>query len=235
MILALLLKLIIILDIISVCILWIMLKFASKQKTTTMPTQYFLPVIHPTFELLKRSSRMLHFIGASLILANGLHLLEQHESARLLCYFQLIIAVEIYLVLFFAKSLLTDSPGLNAFFRMIETLTLLGIAFTLFSYEHNISGTIHLMVSAGFFFLFYREWRMMRSESINIKQTGVSIPNFVKDEEIGWPEIKSIIPKYHTIIIETIRNKTIQFQLRRNLKIEELQQIDEFCRQHLIS
>jgi hypothetical protein len=117
---------------------------------------------------------------------------------------------------------------------MIETLTLAGIAFTLFSYKHIISGWIHLIVSAGFLFLFYREWRIMRSEAINIRQTGVSIPNFIKDEEIGWPEIKTIIPKYHTIVIETIRNKTIQFQLRRNLKIEELQQIDDFCRQHLI-
>ena len=205
------------------------------QKTFIMTTQYFLPVIHPAFELLKKSSRILHFIGASIILINGLHLLEDHASARLLCYFQLIIGVEIYLVLFFAKSLLLGSPGLNVFFRMIETLTLVGIAFTLFSYQHIISGSIHLFISAGFLFLFYREWRIMRSESINIRQTGVSIPNFIKDKEIGWPEIKTIIPKYHTIIIETIRNRTIQFQLRRNLKIEELQQIDEFCRQHLIS
>ncbi len=55
----------------------------------------------------------------------------------------------------------------------------------------------------------------------------------MKDEEIGWPEIKSIAAQYQSIIIETIENKKIQFQLRRNLKIEELQQIDEFCRQHL--
>ena len=73
----------------------------------------------------------------------------------------------------------------------------------------------------------------MHSESINIKQTGITIPNFIKDEEIAWPEIKSIVPKYHTIIIETFHNKRIQFQLRKNLKIDELQQIDEFCRQHL--
>jgi len=210
-------------------------RICISAKNITMITQYFLPVIHPAFEVLKKSSRVLHFIGASIILINGLHLLEEHASAKLLCYFQLIIATEIYLVLFFAKTLLIDSQGLNVFFRIIETITLVGIAFTLFSYDHLISGRIHLLLSVGFFFLFYREWRIMRSESIHIKQTGVSIPNFIKDEEIGWPEIKSIIPRYQSIIIETIRNKKIQFQLRRNLKIEELQQIDEFCRQHLIS
>ena len=75
----------------------------------------------------------------------------------------------------------------------------------------------------------------MRSESTNNRQTGISIPNFIKEEEIGWPEIKSIIPRYQSIIIEKIQNKKIQFQLRKNLKIEELQQIDEFCHQHLIS
>ena len=176
---------------------------------------------------------MLHFIGASIILINGLHLLQEHESTKLLCYLQMIIAAEIYLVLFLGRTLLIDSPQLNVFFRIIESLTLMGIGFTLISYGHVLPGWVHLFVSAGYFFLFYREWRIMRSESINIRQTGITIPNFIKDEEIGWPEIKSIIPKYHSIIIETFRNKRIQFQLRRNLKIEELQQIDEFCRQHL--
>ncbi|MEO5892803.1 MAG: hypothetical protein ABIQ31_21315 [Ferruginibacter sp.] len=198
-----------------------------------MPTQYFLPVIHPAFELLKRSARMLHFIGASIILINGLHLLQEAGSGKLLCYFQLVIAAEIFLVIFLAKTLLIDSPGLNVFFRIIESLTLMGIAFTLISYGYSFAGWIHLFISASYFFLFYREWRIMRSESVNIRQTGITIPNFIKDEEIGWPEVKSIIPKYHSIIIETFRNKRVQFQLRRNLKIEELQQIDEFCRQHL--
>ena len=198
-----------------------------------MPTQYFLPIIHPAFELLKRSARALHFIGASVILISGLHLLQEHESTKLLCYLQMIIAGEIYLVLFLGRTLFRDSPGLNVFFRIIESLTLMGIGFTLMSNGHILPGWVHLFVSAGYFFLFYREWRIMRSESINIRQTGITIPNFIKDEEIGWPEIKSIIPKYHSIIIETFRNKRIQFQLRRNLKIDELQQIDEFCRQHL--
>lgn len=178
---------------------------------------------------------MLHFIGASLILINGLHFLQEHESPKLSCYLQFIIAGEIYLVLFLGKSLLLDSPGLNVFFRMIETLTLLGIGLTLITYDHSISGFIHLGICGGYFFLFYREVRVMRSGSVNIRQTGITIPSFIKDEEIGWPEIKSIIPKYQTIIIETFRNKKIQFQLRKNLKIEELQQINEFCRQHLVS
>ncbi|MEP7145256.1 MAG: hypothetical protein ABI707_20395 [Ferruginibacter sp.] len=200
-----------------------------------MPDQYFLPVIHPAFELLKRSARMLHFIGASIILINGLYLLQEDQSHQLLCYLQMIIAAEIYLVLFLGKSLLRNSPELNVFSRMIESITLMGIGLTLASYGHIFIGCVHLLISAGYFFLFYREWRIMRSESINIRQTGITIPNFIKDEEIAWPDIKSIIPRYHSIIIETFRHKKIQFKLRKNLKIEELQQIDEFCRQHLAS
>ena len=75
----------------------------------------------------------------------------------------------------------------------------------------------------------------MRSEAVDISSTGITVPNFVKDAEIGWHEIKAIIPKYHSIIIETFRNKKIEFNLRENLKIDELGQIDEFCRKHLLS
>ena len=161
--------------------------------------------------------------------------MEEYVSAKSLCYLQRIIATEIYMVLSFAKSLLMDSQSLNVFFRIIESLTLTGIGSMLFSYDHLFSGWVHLSLSVGFFFLFYPEWKIMRCETINITQTGISIPHFIKDEELGWPKIKSIAPKYQSTIIEKINNKKIQFQLRRNLKIEELQQIDEFCRQHLIS
>jgi hypothetical protein len=176
---------------------------------------------------------MLHFIGASIILINGLSLLQEDKSLQLSFYLQIIIAAEIYLVLFLGRFLFLASPELNIFCRIIESFTLVGIGLTQVSYSHIFIGCAHLFISAGYFFLFYREWRIMCSESINIRQTGITIPNFIKDEEIGWPEIRSIIPRYHSINIETFSNKRIQFQLRKNLKIEELQQINEFCRQHL--
>jgi hypothetical protein len=198
-----------------------------------MPTQFFLPVIHPAFELLKRSAWMLHFIATSIILINGLYFFQLPGAPKLLCYLQFIIVAELYLVLFFGKGLLVQSPLLNVFFRVIESLTLTGASFYHISFGHENPGWILLFLSLGYYFITYREWRVMCSESVGIRPTGISIPNFVKDKEIGWPEIKSIIPKYHSIFIETFHNKRIQFQLRRNLKIEELQQIDEFCRQHL--
>ena len=111
----------------------------------------------------------------------------------------------------------------------------MGIAFTLMNDGHNWFGFMHLIVAAGYLFLFHREWRVIRSEAVDIKATGITVPNFVKDAEIGWHEIKTIIPQYHSIIIETLRHKKIEFNLRQNLKIDELEQIDEFCRKHLVA
>ena len=199
-----------------------------------MPTNYTLPVIHPAFELLKRSARILHFIAASLILVNALYELQAHDVSKILCYSQMVIAVDIFLLVFFGGVILVEAPRLNLIFRFIEAPALMGIAFNLMADGHNWFGGVHLLFSFGYFFLFYREWRVLRSESVDIRSTGITIPNFIKDAEIGWNEIKSILPRYHSIIIKTIRNKTIQFQLRKNLKIEELEQIDEFCQKHLV-
>ncbi len=200
-----------------------------------MPTQYSLQIVHPAFELLKRSARVLHFIAASIILINALHLLQVHNGNKLLCYTQMIIAVDIFLLVFLGGVLLIEAPKLNLIFRMIEVLTLFGISLTLISDGHNWLGIVHLIVSAGYLFLFYREWRVIRSEAVDIKQTGITVPNFVKDAEISWNEIKTIIPKYHSIIIETFLNKKIEFNLRKNLKIDELEQIDDFCRKHMVA
>ncbi len=146
----------------------------------------------------------------------------------------MIIAVDIFLLVFLGGVLLIEAPKLNLIFRMIEVLTLFGISLTLLSDGHNWLGMVHLLVSAGYLFLFYREWRVIRSEAVDIRQTGITVPNFVKDAEISWNEIKIIIPKYHSIIIETLLNKKIEFNLRKNLKIDELEQIDDFCKKHLI-
>jgi hypothetical protein len=198
-----------------------------------MQTQYSLPVVHPAFELLKRSARVLHFIAASLIFINALHLLQAHNSNTVLCYTQIIIAVDIFMLVFLGGVLLIEAPRLNLIFRLIEVLTLMGIAFTLMADGHNWFGLVHLMVSASYLFLFYREWRVIHCEAVDISHTGISIPNFAKDAEISWNEVKSIIPKYHSIIIETLRHKKIEFSLRQNLKIDELEQIDDFCQKHL--
>ena len=197
--------------------------------------QYSIPVVHPAFELLKRSARILHFLAASVIVINAVHLLQAHNENKVLCYTQLVIAADIFLLVFFGGVLLIEAPRLNLIFRLIESLTLMGIAFTLMNDGHNWFGFMHLIVAAGYLFLFHREWRVIRSEAVDIKATGITVPNFVKDAEIGWHEIKTIIPQYHSIIIETLRHKKIEFSLLQNLKIDELEQIDEFCRKHLVA
>lgn len=200
-----------------------------------MQTQYTLPVVHPAFELLKRSARILHFIAASVILINAIHILQAHDGNKVLCYTQMVIAADIFMLVFFGGVVLIEAPRLNLVFRLIEALTLFGISVTLIEDGHSWFGLLHLVASFGYLFLFYREWRVIRSEAVDIKATGISFPNFVKDAEIGWNEIKSIIPKYHSIIIETFRNQKIEFNLRQNLKIDELEQIDDFCKKHLVN
>jgi hypothetical protein len=199
-----------------------------------MQTQFNLPVVHPAFELLKRSARILHFIAASVILINAVHLLQVHNGNKILCYTQMVIAADIYLLVFFGGVVLVEAPRLNLIFRLMEALTLFGITVTLMTDGHSWLALLHGFSVAGYLFLFYREWRVIRSESVDIKSTGISVPNFVRDMEIGWNEIKTIVPRYHSIIIETLRNQKIEFSLRHNLKIDELEQIDEFCKKHLL-
>ena len=197
-----------------------------------MPTHYSLAIIHPSFELLKRSSRILHFIAASIIMINGIHHFQIHHYSKVICYCQLLLAGDIYLLVLLGGALLSSPTSVNILFRLIELLTFMGIGLVLVTDGHIVLGEVHFGISAAYGFLFYREYRIMHSEAVDIRQTGIAIPNFLTDDEISWQDIKMVIPKYHCILIETFRHKKILFQLRTNLKIEELQQIDEFCRQH---
>ncbi len=198
-----------------------------------MDTRFKLPIVHPAFELLKRSARILHFIAAAAIIVHAVQQLQGNNADRLLCYCELFIGVDILILLFFNSQSLSALPLLNIAFRLTEAIFLLGIGLSLLTDGHSILGSIHLLMAAGYFLLFHRERRILKQESVNISHTGIAIPSFVKDTEISWADIKSILPHYHSIIIETLNNKRIQFSLRRNLKINELEEIDEFCKQHL--
>lgn len=198
-----------------------------------MQTNYSLSVIHPAFELLKRSARILHFIAAAAILANAVHEWRAGDMNIIFPITQLIIAADIIILVFFTGNMLTDAPKMNLIFRFIESLVLLGIGFNLAADGSGWFALLHFIASFGYFFLLHREVRVLKRETVSIKATGVTPPDLIKDAEIGWQDIKTIIPKYHSIIIETLRNKRMEYNLRRNLKIDELDQINDFCKKHL--
>lgn len=200
-----------------------------------MQTNYSLSVIHPAFELLKRSAKILHFIAAAAILANAVHEWRAGDMNIIFPITQLIIAADIIILVFFTGNMLTDAPKMNLIFRFMESLVLLGIGFNLAADGSGWFALLHFIASFGYFFLLHREVRVLKRETVSIKATGVTPPDLIKDAEIGWQDIKTIIPKYHSIIIETLRNKRMEYNLRRNLKIDELDQINDFCKKHLIS
>lgn len=198
-----------------------------------MYTQYSLPVIHPAFELLKRSARFLHFIAAAAIFLNAWLSWPMSDGSIVLSITQMIIAADIFLLLLFTRDLLTDAPRMNVIFRFIESLVLFGLGISLAVDGHGWFALLHFVASVGYFLLMHREVRVIRAETVNIKPTGITLPSLLVDMELGWNEIRSIVPRYHGISIETFKKQKIELPFRRNLKIDELEQIDDFCRQHL--
>ena len=93
---------------------------ASYQKTTVMNSKYSLQVVHPAFELLKKSAKILHFIAAAAILLNAWHDWQVHNESLLLSITQGILGIDILLLVFFTGNLLMESPKLNLIFRFIE-------------------------------------------------------------------------------------------------------------------
>jgi hypothetical protein len=197
-----------------------------------MAAKYSLSIIQPSFETLKSAARLLHFMAAAFIVINAVHQLAAHEGNKLICYTQLVIALDIFILVFLGAGLLATLPKVGVLFRLIEALTFVGIWLTLTYEYHPWSGAFHGVLAAVYFLVCYREWRITISEAIEIKSTGITIPNAVTNAEISWLYIKKVVASYNSIMIETAKNKKVQFQLRKNLKIEELEQINDFCIQH---
>jgi len=197
-----------------------------------MAANYSLSIVHPSIELLKNASRLLHFMAAAFIAINAAHQLSAHEGSSIICYTQLVIAFDIFILVFFGAGIVTGSPRVNVLFRFIEASTFLGLAFTLTMGNHPVLGVLHAVLSIVYFFLFYREWRISVSEAVELKASGITVPYFFAHAEIKWLHIKKVVAGYSSVSIETVMDEKVQFQLRNNLKIEELEQINDFCSLH---
>lgn len=192
-----------------------------------------LPVVHPAFQKLKRSSRLLHLAAATLILVHGIsHLREPHSSPIYLgCLF--LIALDIFTLVVAVKDLAIDMPRVNLFFRLVEIVFFIGISVTTFMNGLWITGAIHAVLSVAYIYLFDCEKRLHKEEYIAIFHSGVSVPSLPESKFFIWTHIENIEARYDSITINTSLDKSYSFDLRRNLAFEELDQIHEFCRHYL--
>lgn len=209
-----------------------MLLPASQPKLPLMSSKYSLAIIHPSFELLKNLCRLLHLIAAIFIAINALHQLAAHEGGTIICYTQLIIAADIIVLVLFGGGIFIDRPKMAVLFRVIETFTFMGIFLTLVADGHPLFGVTNFLLSITYGFIACREWRIANAETVDLLPHGIRFPNFLSDASINWLHIKKVVANYNSILIETVQDKKMEFKLRKNLKIEELQQINDFCTVH---
>jgi hypothetical protein len=192
-----------------------------------------LPVVHPAFQKLKRSGRLLHLTAGTLILVHAIsHFSEPHTSPVYLgCL--LLIAVDIFILVFAVKNLVVDMPRINLFFRLVEILFFVGIGVTMLVQKNWMAGLIHVSLSIAYIYLFYCEKRLQTEERLGIFHSGVSVPALPDSKFLLWSHINHIDAQYDCITIDTSLDKTYRFDLRQNLAFEELDQIHEFCRHYL--
>lgn len=197
-----------------------------------MPAKLSLPTIHPAVEMLQNVCRLLHFVAAIFITVNAMHQLSAHEGSKIICYTQFVIAADIFILVFFGGTVFKDAPKTGVIFRVIEGLTFTGISCTLIAAAHPWLGLLHILLAAFYYFIAYREWKIAVSESLELKTEGITVPDIWQHAEIKWLHVKKVVTSYNAVVIETVRDQKIQLELRHNLKIEELQQINEICSLH---
>ncbi|MHA4847269.1 hypothetical protein ACX0G7_24105 [Flavitalea antarctica] len=192
-----------------------------------------LPIVHPAFQNLKRSGNLLHLTAAVLILIHGITHIIQPGGSLIYSGCLLLIALDIFLLLFAARNALEDLPLINLFFRFVEFIFFLGIGTDLLMRGTWINGGIHVLLSVAYIYLFYCEKKLGKTEFVAIHHTGVTVPALPDSKFFIWSNISHIEAHYDHIIIATSVQKSYHFRLRKNLQFEELDQIHEFCRHYL--
>ena len=192
-----------------------------------------LPIVHPAFRTLKRNGRVLHLAAAGLILTHAITHFGNSDPnpVYLTCLF--LIALDILILVFAVKNLLTDMPRVNLFFRFIEFIFFLGIGIEMMVRSNWVVGVIHIVLSFAYIFLFYCEKKINQEEYVAIHHTGITIPALPESKFFIWSQIESINTDYRSITVNTSLNKTYQFELQEKMNEDDLEQIKEFSRYYL--
>lgn len=192
-----------------------------------------IPVFHPAFEKLKRSGRLLHFTAAIVIISHAISHINQPDFSLLYFSCQIILALDIFLLVFLGRNILLTFPRVNLFFRFVEFLFFLVAGAMLFLKSSWIPGVFHVAISILYFYLLYCERRVNTDERVSLHHTGVTIPALPESRFLLWSHINHLHAQYDSIEILTSDNKQIRFEFRRNLEFEELDQIHEFCKHYI--
>jgi len=192
-----------------------------------------LPVVHPAFRNLKRNGRVLHLAAAGLILTHAITHFRNSDPNPIYLGCLILIALEIFILVFAARNLLTDMPRVNLFFRFIEFIFFLGIGIEMLSRSAWTVGFIHIALSIGYIYLFYCEKKINQEEYVAIHHTGITIPALPESKFFIWSQISTIKADHDSITVNTSLNKSYHFELQDKMEPEDLVLIKEFCKYYL--
>jgi hypothetical protein len=190
-------------------------------------------IVHPAYENLKRTGRFFHLVAGLIIILNSIHELQLPKINHLYFWCQLFIGADILIMALTSRNLAQDLPKVNMIFRSIECVIFLGAAMILLMETNWIMGAVLILISTAYAYLMFCEHRIYYTERVTFHHMGVTISGIPSSRFFVWAAINRIDAHYDSIIIETAQNKTYHFNLRQNLRFEELDQIHEFCRHYL--
>jgi len=192
-----------------------------------------LPVVHPAFQKLKRAGRLLHLAAGGLILVHALSHFNQPHSSPVYLGCLVFMAVDILILVLAGKNIAADMPLVNLFFRLVEIIFFLGIGINSCVDGEWVTGAGHILLSGAYVYLFRCEKRMITEEFVALHHSGITIPALPGSRFIIWTNVDRIEAQYDSITIAASGDKSYHFDLQRNLRFEELDQIHEFCRHYL--
>ena len=99
---------------------------------------------------------------------------------------------------------------------------------------HTLSGVFHLLLSIAYGYLFYCERAFRSEETLSIFTTPASkSPIFPNPASSHWTHINAVRATYDSVEITTAEQQDLRFDFRTNLRFDELEKIQNFCRFYL--
>lgn len=195
---------------------------------------YSITVKIEGMESRRRGAGLFHAIIGFYLLAKSAEYYQRYLQYDSLLPVLPLFALALFSVAYgFFRRRIDPAARFHAFLRLAQVigLTALGIALSRTGRPLEYLGL--LFFAAVTILLLFSERKIFQGTTIELRRDGILVPGSYRDHQLPWLALSEVVVREDFLTIFHKKKKYLQFQVRQDLSVPELAEMNAFCREQI--
>ncbi|MFN2457579.1 MAG: hypothetical protein ABR502_05210 [Chitinophagaceae bacterium] len=180
----------------------------------------------------KRTATLLHTLAGLFLLLSVIKVYKNSENDNFFFTILILFAGAFSLLYGFFRKKIDVAAKYNQPLRILQFICFIVVAILLLNIEF-FESVLFFAWAVIILVSFFSEKKVFRTTEVEVKQDGISIPGFFTDHLIPWQVLEKVVMRPDYLTIFRTNQKYVQLEVLKQVDFEEIDAINEFCRQQV--